>query len=128
MSTFAKDTVALLERLDAHGPISMEDFKEAYPRIPDPSTRLRKLVAAGVMRRMQNLFVVTDKGKKLLPTKVAQPSEFLIAGMRRIEHKDGYTGQRFTPMRAGADDHLKIPSLISGRRIYRKDSGHAQEI
>jgi len=45
-----------------------------------------------------------------------------VAGARIVEFKGKYSAKNLTPVRRGADDHLKIPSLIGGKRVYRKDA------
>lgn len=120
MPAYTQDSIELLAQLHAHGAITMDEFKDSFPKEQDPSRRLHKMVHSGLLRRVDGTFSVTDKGRELLASKDrAVP---VVAGPRRIEHGGTYTGQRFAPMRPGADDHLRIPSLMGGVRIYRKDA------
>lgn len=123
MSHFTQDNIELLAQLYTHGAITMDEFKEQFPKVHDPSGRLHKMVHNGVLRRVGGAFLITDKGRELLASEErAMP---VIAGPRRVEHTGAYSGQRFAPMRPGAEDHLRIPSLIGGQRVYRKDAGRA---
>lgn len=120
MSHFTQDNIELLAQLYTHGAITMDEFKEQFPKVHDPSSRLHKMVHNGVLRRTNGSFVITDKGRELLASE--ERAVPVIAGPRRVEHHGTYSGQRFAPMRPGAEDHLRIPSLIGGQRIYRKDA------
>lgn len=123
MSHFTQDNIELLAQLYAHGAITMDEFKDAFPKVHDPSSRLHGMVHNGVLRRVDGAFLITDKGRELLASEErAMP---VVAAPRRVEHTGTYSAQFTTPMRPGADDHLKIPSLMGGQRVYRKDSGHA---
>lgn len=122
MSQFTNENLALLLHIYNHGQITMDEFKEEFPKIIEPSNRLHKLVRAGVLRRIGSQFLVTTRGRDVLKdsghivvstTSMAKPRNFTKGGT--------YDGQRMTPMRAGAEDHLRIPSLIGGQHIYRKD-------
>lgn len=122
MSKFTDDSLALLLHLYNHGPITADEFKESFPKLTEPAGRLNKLVRGGVLRRVGGQFLVTDRGRDVLKEhglvvaiigNIAQPRTFQ-------SHGGTYNGQRMTPMRAGADDHLRIPSLIGGERVYRR--------
>ena len=127
MRSFAPDTIELLDRLYGHGPITLTEFKEAFPKVMRPSYTLQSLVASGALRRREDGFYsITEKGRRALADhsgpKAATPT---AAGSKSVSWTEGnYNGQRMTPMREGAEDHLRIPSLIGGQRVYRKD-GHA---
>jgi hypothetical protein len=122
MTAFTQDNIELLAQLYTHGAITMDEFKEAFPKVHDPSSRLYRFVHTGVLRRINGAFIITDKGRDLLASeKRGVP---LVAGARRIEHKGTYTAKS-VPVRPGADDHLQIPSLMGGQRVYRKDAHRA---
>lgn len=120
MPAFTQDNIELLAQLYAHGAITMDEFKDAFPKVHDPSNRLHGMVHNGVLRRVNGTFTITDKGRELLASE--ERAVPVVAAPRRVEHTGNYDGQRFAPMRPGADDHLKIPSLIGGQRVYRKDA------
>lgn len=123
MSKFTDDSLALLAHIYHCGQITMDEFKEAFPKLTEPSNRVNKLVRGGVVRRLGGKFWVTDRGRDVLQEhgliavrvgNIAQPRRVIVTTGQ-------YNGQRMTPMRDGAEDHLRIPSLIGGERVYRKD-------
>ena len=118
-----KETLDILNKMRTYGPMSSGEFKDLFPRITSPSRTIYSLCANGFVRRFDNLLTVTDKSRELLPR--TKPVVLSVALPRRVEHTGTYTGQRFTPMRPGAEDHLQIPSLMAGLRVYRKGAGRA---
>lgn len=120
MRSFAPETIELLDRLYAHGPITLTEFKEAFPKVMRPAYTLQSLVASGALRRRQDGFYsITEKGRRAL----ADHRGPKAAGAKSVSWTEGkYTGQRMPPLREGAEDHLRVPSLIGGQRVYRKDA------
>jgi hypothetical protein len=117
------ESVELLAHVYQDGPLSMAGFKDAFPKLNNHSRRMYDMLGQGLVRRVNGMFVVTEKGRDLLAAESRVTTA--IAGKRDFEAKGHYTATRTAPMRPGAEDHLQIPSLIGGRRVYRKDSGRA---
>lgn len=119
---YPQDVIDMLAQIAKTGGMTVEDFKEKFPRVIRPSLKLRSLVLSGALRQYEELFTVTTRtqimldGGNLVCT-VAEPRNFKPTG--------DYTGQRMAPMRRGAEDHLHVPSLMSGQRVYRKDAPRA---
>jgi hypothetical protein len=115
MKSYSNDNMELLAQLLEHGPISMEEFKETFPKVARPANRLRSLVLTGALKQIEDVFWVTQKTRVMLDDHTPT-----VALPRRFAKEGNYDGQRFAPMRPGAEDHLRIPSLIGGQRVYRK--------
>ena len=123
MSGFTKQTLDALARLQEHGPITGAEFKDEFPKYIKPYSRLHAWVNNGLLRKMGDTFILTDKAKALLQRNEAeQVAAKQVALPRRFSKEGYYDGQRFAPMRPGAEDHLHVPSLIGGQRVYRKDT------
>lgn len=121
--SLAIETVELLTQIYHNGPMSMEVFKEQFPKLNNPSRRIYDMLGQGFVRRVNGIFVVTEKGRELLASESRVCPA--IAGKRDFAPIGDYTATRSSPLREGAQDHLNIPSLIGGQRVYRKDSGRA---
>lgn len=122
MKPYSKENLELLSQIAKHGPVTLEDFKEMFPKIVRHAMRLRQLVISGALRRNEDEFSVTTKARLLLAEDTVLCT---VATPRRFHATGDYNGQRMSPMRPGSEDHLAVPSLMSGRRIYRKDAGRA---
>ena len=123
MTGFSKETINAIARLQQHCPITLSQFKEEFPKYVRPSNRLHAWVRDGLLRKnyMDDTFVLTERAKSLIAAQDVDPSCAPSVALPRRFTTDGiYDGQRFAPMRPGAEDHLMIPSLIGGKRVHRK--------
>jgi hypothetical protein len=69
-------------------------------------------------RKGMNYYSITERGRKALSKLDAGSGE--VAAARCAVSTAIYTGERATPMRAGAGDAFELPSLHEGERIERK--------
>lgn len=118
MSTLTDDNIAILRRMHQHGPMTAEQFREEFPKINRPTVRLASLCHHGWIRADREdtrRYAVTLRGEMAL--RDDDTTETSVAEPRRTVTTGHYTGQRETPMRSGAEDFLKCPSLIGGERV-----------
>ena len=124
MKPLAPLTLQLLAQVYEHQPVSAAELKDILPREHDINDKLYRCVWNGFLRKTNGQYIVTDKGRRHLADHTAA-HQTSVAGPRRFMGSRDYTGERASPLRPGSEDHLAVPSLISGRRVYRKDSGRA---
>lgn len=123
---------AILTFVDGAGDAPLREINNHLGVVGRQQAHLQRLVATGHLSRTPReevaSYSVTDKGRRALQ---AGPSSLGgVATPRTLAaHADPYRPKPWRPdhARPGCLDHVRVPSLMGQRRVYRRDAREACE-
>lgn len=118
----SKTAMAVFAKINKLGSLSMGEIREEFPGLLHPNVFVRRWLGKGMMVKL-------DSGRYTVSTacraklSALEPLKTTRATPRtHVSQSTPWVQQRTQVIRAGAEDHIQIPSVVCGDRVYRKDA------
>lgn len=124
---------AILTFVDGAGDAPLREINNHLGVVGRQQAHLQRLVATGHLSRTPReevaSYSITDKGRRALHQPETAHTR-TVAAPRQTQVMDGhYRPAPWRPevARPGASDHVNVPSMMGGQRVYRRDAREACE-